>query len=126
MSAKYCVWLNSSSVPSIDARPAGFQNVASAPETSLVPAIPNAEVRGPTGINSSGAPPVPFRSSEPAHAEAAARVRPTARASARFMSRSMVRPPSLLACLRIAAASSEVVQAFFFHEHHDPSTDGAL
>jgi len=51
--------------------------MASAPYTSATVVPPSAVLRGPTGIFSSPAPAEPWRSSEPAHAGAAARTTST-------------------------------------------------
>src|SRR5690348_10612981 len=121
MFAKYSVWLNSASVPCTDASPAGFQNVASAPETSLATEGPSAEPRGPTGISSSEAPLVPLRSSEFAPAVEAASTSRAARASARIARRFIVRTPFLPSGTCTVPRRSEVVQAFLLHEDHHPS-----
>ena len=68
MSAKYEVCENMTSVPGVAPSPAGFQNIASSPVTSLATAPPSAVLRGPIGIWSSLAPDVPLRPSEPAWA----------------------------------------------------------
>src|SRR6185503_6454236 len=103
-------------------RPAGFQKMDSTPSASLDDAEPSAVPRGPTGIFSSIAPPVPLRSSEPAHA-----VPPTRRvisASAMMVRNRTSRVLDCRCWTNMIVTLLEVVQTFAFHEHDHPTERG--
>src|SRR5215831_16474555 len=100
------------------ARPAGLPNIASTPwvEARFENASPT--LLAPTMMRPAEFPPVPRRSSEPAHAGLASSAS-AANAASTFLSRSFIvsTPCSCRVCwVRGGRRPSEVVEAFLLHE----------